>query len=287
MRSAARSFAVLIPACSTCGLEFPAQPIRAREHQVIGCDRAADLRRRAVDEIDAVLRGQMLQDEAQAGELPRPFRQVALDEHRFAVEDVDLGIHVLAVHQERHADLFHPLQHAHDLAVVGNAGGRVGGGIGGIELDPGEHAFREPALDVIGIGVVGEVARQQRLERRALRHRRHHALAIGDGVLGGGDRRNQVRHQDGAAEMPGRVRQDRLEHGAVAHVQVPVVRLADGDAVIALIPRSERISCHAPGPIGAVPRRRKVSRGASSIIAPVRSATRAKPRLRTTLPGRR
>jgi hypothetical protein len=125
---------------------------------VIGRDGAADLRRRATHEVDAVLRRQVLQDEAQAGELPDPFRQIALDEHGLAVEDVDLGVDVLAVHQERHADLFHPLQHAHDLAVVGDAGGRVGGGVGRIELDSGEHAFLEAALDVVGIGVVGEIA---------------------------------------------------------------------------------------------------------------------------------
>ena len=158
-----------------------------------------------------------------------PLRQIALDEHGLAVENVDLGIDVLAVHQERHVDLFHALQHAHDLAVVGDAGGRVGGGVGGIELHPGEHAVLEAALDVVGIGVVGEVAGDQRPEGRARRQRRHDALAIGDAVLGGGDRRNQVRHQDGAAEMPGRVRQHRLEHGAVAHMQVPVVGLADGE----------------------------------------------------------
>ena len=159
-----------------------------------------------------------------------PLGEVALDEHGLAVEDVDLGIDVLAVHQERHADLLHPLQHVHDLAIVGDARGRVGGGIGGIELHAGEHAVLEAALDVVGIGVVGEIAGHQRLEGRALRQRRHDALAIGDGVLGGGDRRNEIGHQDGAAEMPGGERHHRLEHGAVAHVQVPVVGLADGDA---------------------------------------------------------
>ena len=118
-------------------------------------------------EIDAVLRREVLQDEAQAGKLLHPFRQVALDEHRLAVEDVDLGIDVLAVHQERHVDLFHALEHAHDLAVVGDAGGRIGGGVGRIELHAGEHAVAEAALDVVGIGVVGEVAGHQRLEGRA------------------------------------------------------------------------------------------------------------------------
>ena len=197
---------------------------------MIGRDGAADLRRRALHEIDAVLRREMLQDHAQAGKLPRPLRQIALDEHRLAVEDVDLGIDVLAVHQERHVDLFHALEHAHDLAVVGDAGGRIGGGVGGIELHAGEHALLEAALDVVGIGVVGEVAGDQRLEGRALRQRRHRALAIGDPVLGGAHRRDQVRHQDGAAEILRGVGQHRLEHLAVAHMQVPVVGLADGEA---------------------------------------------------------
>ncbi len=149
---------------------------------------------------------------------------------RLAVEDIDLGIDILAVHQERHVDLFHALQHAHDLLVVGDAGRRIGGGIRRIELHAGEHAFAKAALDVVGIGVVGEIAGHQRLERRALRQRRHHALAIGDAVGGGTHRRDQVRHQDGAAEMLGGVRQHRLEHRAVAHMQVPVVGLADGEA---------------------------------------------------------
>ena len=181
-------------------------------------------------EIDAVLRRQVLQDEAQAGELLHPLGQIALDEHRLAVEDVDLGIDVLAVHQERHADLFHALQHAHDLLVVGDAGGRIGGGVGRIELHAGEHAVAEAALDIVRVGVVGEVAGDERLEGRAFRHRRHHAFAVGNAVLRGGDRRDEVRHQDRAAEILGRVRHHRLEHGAVAHMQVPVVRLTDGDA---------------------------------------------------------
>ena len=94
----------------------------------------------------------------------RASRRGTLDEARLAVENVDLGIDVLAVHQEPHVDLLHALQHAHNLLVVGDAGGGIGGGIGGIELDAGEHAFAEAALDVVGVGVVGEIAGDQRLE---------------------------------------------------------------------------------------------------------------------------
>ena len=53
-------------------LQSPAEPVGAREHHVIGRDRAADLRRGAAHEIDAVLRRQMLEDHAQAGKLLRP-----------------------------------------------------------------------------------------------------------------------------------------------------------------------------------------------------------------------
>ncbi len=186
--------------------------------------------RGAAHEIDTVLRRQVLEHEAQAGKLPDPLREIALDEHGLAVEDVDLGIDVLAVHEERHVDPLHALQHAHDPAIVGHAGRRVGGGVGGVELHRGEHALPEAALDVVGIGVVGEIAGDERREGRARRQRRHDPLAIGDGVPRGGDRRNEVGHQDGAAEMPGGERQHRPEHVAVAHVQVPVVGLADGDA---------------------------------------------------------
>jgi hypothetical protein len=121
-------------------------------------------------------------------------------------------------------------QHGHDLAIVGHAGGRICGGIGGIELHSGEHAIPKTALDVVRVGVVGEIAGHQGLEGRAFRHSRQRALAIGDGILGGGDRRNEIGHQDGAAEMPGRIRHHSLEHGTVADVQVPVVGLADGNA---------------------------------------------------------
>ena len=81
---------------------------------MIGRDGAADLRRGAFDEVDAVLRRQMLEDEAQAGKLLHPFRQVAIDERRLAIENIDVRVGILAMHEERHADLFHALQDAHD-----------------------------------------------------------------------------------------------------------------------------------------------------------------------------
>ena len=86
------------------------EPIVAGEHHVIGRDGAADLRRGAFDEIDAVFGRQMLQDEAQLRKLLDPFREMPVDERLLPVEDIDVRIGILAVHQERHVDLFHALQ---------------------------------------------------------------------------------------------------------------------------------------------------------------------------------
>ncbi len=164
------------------------------------------------------------------GKLLDPFRQMPVDERLLAVEDIDVRVGILAVHQERHVDLFHALQDAHDFLIVGDAGRRIGRGIGRIKFYAGEDPLAKAALDIVGIGVVGEVARHQRLEFRARRHRRHHPLAIGDALGRGAHRRDQVRHQNGAGEILRRVGQHGFEHFAVANMQVPVVRLADGDA---------------------------------------------------------
>jgi hypothetical protein len=52
--------------------------------------------------------------------------------------------------------------------MVRDAGGRIGGGVGGVELHRGEYTLLEAAFDVVGVGVVGEIAGHQRLEGRAL-----------------------------------------------------------------------------------------------------------------------
>ena len=178
----------------------------------------------------AGLRGDMLQDHAQAGKLFHPSRQPAIDEHRFAVENVDVGTDLLAVHEKRHVDLLHALQHAGDIPIIGDAGRRIGCGVRRVKLHPCEHAVAETALHIVGVGVVGEVASHQRLKARPRRQRRLDPLAVGHRVARGAHRRRQVRHQDGAAEILGGVRQHGLEHFAVADVQVPVVGPADGDA---------------------------------------------------------
>ena len=124
-------------------LDAGAEPIGAGEIEMIGRDRAADLRRRALDELGALFRRQMLERHAQTGKFFDPFRQTPLDEHRFAVENIDVGTDLLAVHEERHADLFHAVEDARDVAIVGDAGRRIGRGVGRIELDRRRRRRRE------------------------------------------------------------------------------------------------------------------------------------------------
>ena len=55
------------------------------------------------------------------------------------------------------------------------------------------------------------------------------AVAIGARIGCRDDRRHEVRHDDGAGEVAAGVADHAFQHGAVAQVQVPVVRPADGE----------------------------------------------------------
>jgi hypothetical protein len=61
------------------------------------------------------------------------------------------------------------------------------------------------------------------------RHGGLDALAVGGGLRDGGHRRLEVRHDDGAGELPRRVRHHGRQRGAVAQVQVPVVGAGEGE----------------------------------------------------------
>ncbi len=182
-------------------------------------------------EIDRDRAGDMLQHHLEAGEIREPVPEPAVDEHRLAVEHVDRGIGLLAMDQERHADLLHARQHRPDLAEVGDARGRVCRGVGRINLHRREDALAKTALDLVGARLVGHVAGHERLEFRAFGQSGEKPRAVRHGVGDADHRRHQVRHDDAAPERARRERQARLQHGAVAHVQVPVVGATDGDAL--------------------------------------------------------
>ena len=75
-------------------------------------------------------------------------REHALDEHRLAVENVDLGIGDLAMDEQRHADPLHRLQRRAERGDVGHAVRRIGRRVGRIELGGRPHARLEAARDL-------------------------------------------------------------------------------------------------------------------------------------------
>ena len=109
-----------------------------------------------------------------------------------------------------------------------DAGIAVGGGPGRVELERHHASVARPG-DLVGRGVVGEVERHQRREVAAGRPRREDAVAVGQRLRGGGDRRAQVGHDDRAAELPRGVRHHGGHRGAIAHMQVPVVGTGEGE----------------------------------------------------------
>jgi hypothetical protein len=150
----------------------------------------------------------------------------AVDEHGFAVEQVDGGVGHLAVHQQQQAVLLHGLERLVGLADVGHAGIAVGGGTGRVELERA-HAGNGCQRDFLGRQLVGQVERHHGLEGDAFGHGGKDAFAVGHGLRGGGHGGTQVRHDQRAAELAGAVGNDGFEGGAIAHVQVPVVGAGD------------------------------------------------------------
>ena len=172
----------------------------------------------------------VLEHDLELGEVAAQRAQDAVDEDGLAVEQVDLGVGHLAVHQQQQARALHGLQRPVGLAHVGHAGIAVGGGTGRVELER-DHAGVPGTRDFIGRRVVGEVQRHQGLEGHAGRHRRLDARLVGQRLRGRGHGRAQVGHDDGARELRRRVRHHGGQRGAVAHVQVPVVGAGEGEGL--------------------------------------------------------
>ena len=210
-------------------------PQTALEHgvavdaQVMGGDGGRQVRPRRLNEAHRFLGGDVFQHHPERGESVQHGGQHGVQEHRLAVEDVDVGRDHLAVDQERHVDLLHALQHRPDSAHVGHAGRRVGGGTGRIELAGGEHAIAETGRDLPRLDLVGQIGGHQRGERPARRQGRQDALAVGPGGGHRGHRRHQVGHHDRPRELARGQVGRQLQHGAIAQMHVPVVRSTQGE----------------------------------------------------------
>ncbi len=199
--------------------------------EVLRGDRRGDVGGGARDELRRLCGGDMFKDDLELGEGADERFQRALDEHRLAVEDIDVMVGDLAVDQQRHADALHPLEHAHDVGDVGHAMRAAGGGMRGVEFGGGKHALSMAARDFVGVGSVGQIGDDQRGEVEVGGDRGVDPVAIGAAFLGGGHRRRQIGHDDRAGELARGVARDMGQHRAVAQVNVPVVGAADRQAV--------------------------------------------------------
>ena len=173
--------------------------------------------------LGGLTRGDVLKHNFQLGKVAAQWNQLGVDEHGFAVKQVNVRAGHLAMHQQQQARALHGFQCFVGFAQVSHTGIAVGGSPGGVQLD-GHHTCICGALDFVGRQVVGEIKRHQRLKHHAGRHSSPDALRIGQGLHGRGDWRLQVGHDDGAAELGGGVRHHRDQRIAIAYVQVPVVR---------------------------------------------------------------
>ena len=86
----------------------------AVDDQMMRGDRRREIRRRSATYCDRLLGGDVLEHDAQFGQPAAQRVEHPVDEHRLAVEDIDLRVGHLAVDQQRHADLRHALEHRHD-----------------------------------------------------------------------------------------------------------------------------------------------------------------------------
>src|SRR5690606_17635248 len=78
--------------------------------------------------------GDMFEHHLQGGKVLQGRGQHPLQEFALPVENINLRVGDFAVNQQQHAAVHHRFQHRGDVADVGNAGIRVGGGACRVEF---------------------------------------------------------------------------------------------------------------------------------------------------------
>ena len=207
----------------------------AVEQQVLGGDGGRQPVGTRPDEVDGFPGGDVLEDDLQLGVALQQWREHPFDERRLPIEDVDPRVGNLAMYLQGQPHLGHGRERLIAVADIGDPEGGVGGGAGGVEL----HAMDDPAFpgaaDFRRRGPIGQIKRHQRLEITALGQRSDDPTTVGARSLGGGHRRLEIGHDDGAGELTRAVGQGRGELVAVANVQVPVIGPGERQAVHASI----------------------------------------------------
>ena len=187
-------------------------------------DRRGHARADAAHELHAVPCRHVLEHDAQPREAPHEAGEHAIDEGGLAVEDVDVRVGHLAMHQQRQIMRLERRERGINLVDRGNARIGVRRRARRVILDGVHEPARLGASDLGGAGIVGQVQRHQRREARAGGQRSENALAVGRGKCRRRHRWSEVRHHDCAREPCCAVTDDGGERRAVAQVQMPVVR---------------------------------------------------------------
>ena len=198
----------------------------AIEQQMVGRDGGSGVGTGLRHVVSGFARGDVLEDDFQLRKIFAQRHQVFIYEHRLAVEQIDIRIGDFTVHQQRHACALHGLERGARMAQIGDACAAVGGGPCGVELDGNHTGFVRPD-DFICRGLVCKVQGHQRLKVTADGQCCEYAFAVSQGLCGGGDRRLEVGHDDGAGKLRGSVRDNSGECVAVAQMNVPVVGVGE------------------------------------------------------------
>ena len=172
----------------------------------------------------------MLDGHAQFGKPLEHRHHFVRKKGRLAIEDVQLGIGRFGMHEKRHPELGHRLEHRCELEEGRASGLGVGRRPRRVELHPYDDATLPRRPHLLGAERGGEVQRHQGLEVGSVDGDRFQdPLPIIQGLIERDDRRGQVRHDQSAAEPCRSVVDDGVEHFVVAQMHVPVVRDRDRD----------------------------------------------------------
>ena len=203
----------------------------AVDGEMVRGDGRGDIRAAGFDERHGFGGGDMFENDLQRRIIADQPGQGAFDEHRLAIENIDMAVGDFTMDQQRHPDPLHGVQRIADLRDIGDAMRRIGGGMGGIQLGSSEHAVRMAALQFIASDAIGQITGHQRGEIQRRVDSGKDAVAIGGTGGRGGDRRLQIGHDDGAGKLPRRGVDNGGEHGAITQMDVPIVRPTDDQPV--------------------------------------------------------
>ena len=179
---------------------------------------------------DGVRGGDVFEDDAQCRVAAAQRVEHGVDEGGFAVEDVDAVGRYFAVDKQQQARLGDGIEDGVKCGGIGHALGGVGGRAFGIPFD-GDDAGGFSGAHGVHAEIVAEVEAHQWGEAGARRNVGGDAFAVGGDGVDAVHRRGEVGHDEGAGALARGVRHGAGEGGAVAQVDVQVVRGGQGEGL--------------------------------------------------------